>query len=151
MGWVEQIAQLYRLHALRRRHYDDATDQAGFIASDVELRELITSIDMRCQSGWADAQLAAPARKALRTMRVYWTGLVLFLEHPWLDLGRVLRTGPRPARRAMKCLEVGAPAAALVSVTGFKTALRLSLQPQSGLNTDRNPYRQARAAAGEPT
>jgi len=101
MGWVEQIAQLYRLHALRRRHYDDATDQAGFIASDVELRELITSMDMRCQSGLADAQLATPARKALRTMRVYWPGLVLFLEHPWLDLDN------NAAERALRPAVVG--------------------------------------------
>ena len=86
MGWVEQIAQLYRLHALRRQHYDNATDQAAFIDNDTQLRELIEAMDVQCQSGVGDAQLAAPARKVLRTMRTYWPGLVLFLDHPWLDL-----------------------------------------------------------------
>jgi transposase len=86
MGWVEQIAQLYRLHALRREHYNSATDQAAFIASDVQLRELIGSMAIGCQSSVTDEQLAAPARKVLRTMRAYWPGLVLFLNHPWLDL-----------------------------------------------------------------
>lgn len=86
MGWVEQIAQLYRLHALRRQHYDSATDQAAFIDNDTQLRELIEVMDVQCQSGLGDAQLGAPARKVLRSMRKYWPGLVLFLDHPWLDL-----------------------------------------------------------------
>lgn len=86
MDWVEQIAKLYRLHALRRQHYDNATDQGAFIDNDTQLRELIEAMDVQCQSGVGDAQLAAPARKVLRTMRTYWPGLVLFLDHPWLDL-----------------------------------------------------------------
>ena len=86
MDWVEQIAKLYRLHAMRRQHYDNATDQAAFIDNDTQLRELIEAMDVQCQSGVGDAQLAVPARKVLRTMRTYWPGLVLFLDHPWLDL-----------------------------------------------------------------
>lgn len=101
MGWVEQIALLYRLHALRRELYDDATDQAAFIASDVQLRELIASMDIGCHSGVADEQLAAPARKVLRTMRAYWPGLVLFLDHPWLDLDN------NAAERALRPAVVG--------------------------------------------
>lgn len=101
MGWVEKIAQLYRLHALRREHYDSAADQAAFIASDVQLRELIASMAQHCQAGVADAQLPAPARKVLRTMRTYWPGLVLFLEHPWLDLDN------NAAERALRPAVVG--------------------------------------------
>jgi transposase len=101
MGWVEQIAQLYRLHALRRELYDDATDQAAFVASDVQLRELIGSMDIGGQTGLADEQLAAPARKVLRTMRAYWPGLVLFLDHPWLDLDN------NAAERALRPAVVG--------------------------------------------
>ena len=86
MGWVEQIAQLYRLHDLRREHYDCATDQAAFIDTDTRLRELIGTMDAGSRSGVSDEQLAAPARKVLRSMRAYWPGLVLFLDHPWLDL-----------------------------------------------------------------
>ncbi len=101
MGWVEQIALLYRLHALRRELYDAAADQAAFIASDVQLRELIAAMDIRGQSGVADEQLAAPARKVLRTMRAYWPGLVLFLDHPWLDLDN------NAAERALRPAVVG--------------------------------------------
>jgi transposase len=101
MGWVEQIAQLYRLHALRREFYDAAADGAAFIASDVQLRDLIGSMDIGCQTGVADAQLAAPARKVLRTMRAYWPGLVLFLDHPWLDLDN------NAAERALRPAVIG--------------------------------------------
>jgi transposase len=101
MGWVEQIAQLYRLHALRRELCDDDADQVAFITSDVQLRELIGSMDTGCQTGLADAQLAAPARKVLRTMRAYWPGLVMFLDHPWLDLDN------NAAERALRPAVVG--------------------------------------------
>lgn len=98
MGWVEQIAQLYRLHALRRQHYDNATDQAAFSDNDAQLRKLIEVMDVQCQTGLGDEQLAAPARKVLRTMRTYWPGLVLFLDHPWLDLdNNVSERALRPA------------------------------------------------------
>jgi transposase len=72
-----------------------------FIASDVQLRELIASMDIGCHSGVADEQLAAPARKVLRTMQAYWPGLVLFLDHPWLDLDN------NAAERALRPAVVG--------------------------------------------
>lgn len=101
MGWVEQIARLYRLQALRRRHYDDATDQAAFMDSDGQLRELVATMDQRCRSAVADPQTPEPARKVLRTMRAYWPGLVVFLEHPWLDLDN------NAAERALRPAVVG--------------------------------------------
>ena len=101
MGWVEQIAQLYRLHALRRDQDDSAGGEATFIACDGQLREIIATMDQQCEAGVADAQLAAPARKVLRTMRRYWPGLVLFLEHPWLDLDN------NAAERALRPAVVG--------------------------------------------
>ncbi len=101
MVWVEQIAQLYRLHALRREHYESTTNRAAFIASDLQLRELVELMDRSCQGGLADVQLAVPARKVLRTMRAYWPGLVLFLEHPWLDLDN------NAAERALRPAVVG--------------------------------------------
>lgn len=58
-------------------------------------------MDQQCEAGVADAQLAAPARKVLRTMRRYWPGLVLFLEHPWLDLDN------NAAERALRPAVVG--------------------------------------------
>ena len=41
------------------------------------------------------------ARKVLRTLRTYWAGLVLFLEHPWLELDN------NAAERAIRPAVVG--------------------------------------------
>ena len=60
------------------------------------MRDLTATTDRQDLVGLADAQLAAPARKMTRVMRGYWPGRVLFLDRPWLDLGRVeLRRGGR--------------------------------------------------------
>lgn len=46
----------------------------------------------------ADLELAAPACKVLRVMKSYWPGLVVFVEHPWLDLDNdVAERALRPA------------------------------------------------------
>jgi len=45
--------------------------------------------------------LAAPARKVLRVMKSYWPGLVVFVEHPWLDLDN------NAAERALRPAVVG--------------------------------------------
>jgi transposase len=58
-------------------------------------------MDIGGQTGLADEQLAAPARKVLRTMRAYWPALVLFLDHPWLDLDN------NAAERALRPAVVG--------------------------------------------
>lgn len=149
MGWVEQIAQLYRLHALRRQHYDSATDQAAFIDSDTRLRELIESMDVRSQSGVVDEQLAGPARKVLRTMRTYWPGLVLFLDHPWLDLdNNASERALRPAVVARKNFYgsgsqwSGQLAAAMMSL--LNTVRLWGLNPRLWLSA----YLQACAQAG---
>lgn len=85
MRWVEQIGQLYALHASRRAHAAD-TQAAAFAQPDAQLRELLAQMSRQCEAGLHDAQLARPARKVLRTMRAYWPGLVLFLEHPHIGL-----------------------------------------------------------------
>ena len=102
-AWVEQIAQLYKLHAMRRAHRADVdgADPAVFATCDQQLRELVALMDQQCQAGISDAQLAAPARKVLRTLRAYWPGLVLFLDHPWLDLDN------NAAERAIRPAVVG--------------------------------------------
>ena len=97
----------------------------------------------------ADGQLAAPARKVLRTMRTYWPGLVLFLGHPWLDLdNNASERALRPAVVARKnfygsgSLWSGQLAATMMSLLN---TLRLwGLNPRVWLSA----YLQACAQAG---
>lgn len=150
-AWVEQIAQLYKLQALRRAHCASApgADAAVFATCDQQLRELVASMDRQCQAGMSDAQLATPARKVLRTLRAYWAGLVLFLDHPWLDLDN------NAAERAIRPAVVGRKnyygsgsqwsgqlAAAMMSL--LATAKLWHLNPRTWLSA----YLQACAQAG---
>jgi transposase len=86
--WVQLIGQLYALHRLRRQHLGVPTS-AVFIEADTQLRELVLLMEQRRDEELADPGLAGPARKVLKVMKSYWPGLIVFIEFPWLDLGRV--------------------------------------------------------------
>jgi transposase len=71
------------------------------MAADTRLREHVRLLQQRCGEELADPQLAGPARKVLKVMKSYWPGLVVFIEHPWLDLDN------NAAERALRPAVVG--------------------------------------------
>lgn len=98
--WVQHIGQLYELHRARRQQMV-APSSSVFMAADATLREHVLLLQQRCDEQLGDPQLAAPARKVLRVMKSYWPGLVVFVEHPWLDLDN------NAAERALRPAVVG--------------------------------------------
>jgi transposase len=66
-----------------------------------KLREHVAALQQRSESPLADLQLATPARKVLRMLQSYWPGLVVFVDHPWLDLDN------NSAERALRPAVVG--------------------------------------------
>lgn len=98
--WVQHIGRLYELHRLRRQQMDAST-AAAFMAADTALRDHVTVLQQQCEAQLADSALAAPARKVLKVMKSYWPGLVVFIEHPWLDLDN------NAAERALRPAVVG--------------------------------------------
>ena len=115
IGWTEQIGRLYRLHEQRRTAYehrndDDndrreagvgATSWARFAACDQELRQAVRDMQRQCAQELADVQLASAARKVLKSLEVHWSGLVVFVDHPWLDIDN------NAAERALRTAVVG--------------------------------------------
>jgi len=123
MGWVTRIARLYRLHELRRNAYgrcggtiDVETDskvgkvggqgigaahRARFMACDQRVRQAVQALQRQCDEALADAQLASPARKVLQSLKAHWSGLTVFVDHPWLDLDN------NAAERALRPAVVG--------------------------------------------
>jgi transposase len=118
MGWAGQIGRLYHLHELRRNAYgqrDDtiyidhgvdaqgisATHLAPFMACDQDVRQAVQALQRQCDEALADAQLASPARKVLQSLKAHWSGLVVFVDHPWLDLDN------NAAERALRPAVVG--------------------------------------------
>ena len=98
--WVQHIGQLYELHRVRRQQLGAPTAPA-FMAADTRLREHVRLLEQRCNEELADPQLAGPARKVLKVMKSYWPGLIVFIEHPWLDLDN------NAAERALRPAVVG--------------------------------------------
>lgn len=89
MGWVVQIGRLYALHAQRRAHAQDVASP-GFIDNDTQLRALLGQMQAQCRTQLADAQLATAAARVLRTLQQYWAGLVVFVDHPCIDLDKAM-------------------------------------------------------------
>lgn len=98
--WVQRIGQLYELHRVRRQQLGAPT-AAAFMAADTQLREHVRLLGQRCDDELTDPELAGPARKVLKVMKSYWPGLVVFVEHAWLDLDN------NAAERALRPAVVG--------------------------------------------
>ena len=80
-GWIELIAQLYRVNNRRREAwFKDA--QVEFQALDREARQLTGQMKERLERELADPALRPEARKILRSMQKHWSGLTVFVDHP---------------------------------------------------------------------
>ncbi|WP_436315755.1 IS66 family transposase [Variovorax sp. LjRoot84] len=103
MDWVDQVGLLYHLHGRRRQAYGDAgcIDTAVFIERDRDLREAVNAMQRKCDDALGNSLLATPARKVLQSLKAHWSGLVVFVEHPWLDLDN------NAAERALRAAVVG--------------------------------------------
>lgn len=79
LGWVECIAELYRLNDERLGVLDDAP---AFAAAQNKLRQAVERM-----AEWRDAELADPERigvrhKVLKSLLAHWAGLTVFVDHP---------------------------------------------------------------------
>jgi transposase len=83
MQWVEQIAQLYRLHGLRAQA---AAHGGEYAALDTQLRCAVQGMAEQRDAALADAATHREARKVLLSMKRHWAGLTVFVEQPWLAM-----------------------------------------------------------------
>jgi transposase len=97
MGWVDAIADLYRLNELRLQASADA--QAGTqpaqpqqlaleraAPAQVALEQAVQAMAARRATELADPTLAEPATKVLRSMDAHWSGLTVFVTRPWVPM-----------------------------------------------------------------
>ena len=98
MQWVEQIAELYRLHGQRAR----ATAHGEqFAALHTQLRSAVQRMAEQRDAALADAATHRAARKVLHSMSKHWAGLTVFVEQPWLAMDN------NAAERAIRPAVVG--------------------------------------------
>jgi transposase len=102
MGWVQAIADLYRLNGLRLKvpANTQANTQANPQASTPPAQpqqlalepgapaqeQAVQAMAARRATELADPTLAEPAAKVLRSMSEHWNGLTVFVTRPWVPM-----------------------------------------------------------------
>ena len=83
LAWVDAIGQLYHLNGLRLQA---AAGNAARAARQVDLEQAVQRMAQERDDALADPLLAEPAAKVLRSMVVHWSGLTVFVAHPWVPM-----------------------------------------------------------------
>jgi transposase len=96
MEWVDAIAELYQLNALRLQAPDGSAERA---AHHADLQQAVHRMADERDTALADPLLAEPAAKVLQSMTVHWTGLTVFVDHPGVPMDN--NVAERDARLAV--------------------------------------------------
>jgi transposase len=137
LAWVDRIGQLYQLNRERKAVLSDPEAFAQAQA------RLVAAIDQ--MKGQRDQELDQPnlhpaAHKALTSLKVHWSGLVVFVDHPEVDMDN------NEAERALRNEAVGrkcyygsgslwSARLAVLLFTLFQTLLKWDINPRLFLNT----------------
>ena len=79
LGWVAEIGTLYQLNDERRKVRDDT---AAFAVADGVLRAAATSLENEAKRAYQKRTSIRTRRKVLESLRQYWSGLTVFVDHP---------------------------------------------------------------------
>lgn len=82
-GWLKRINDLFRRND---RRLEAPRNSEQFLLEDRGLREALDVVSKTCESELADADLHPEARKALKSLRYHWGGLILFVDHPEIPM-----------------------------------------------------------------
>ena len=83
MTWVGAIADLYHQNGLRLQADPGS---ALYAAHHARLQQAVHDLATRRDEALADPRLADPAHKVLHSMQNHWSGLTVFVEHPWVPM-----------------------------------------------------------------
>ena len=104
-GWIERIAQIYRLNEARLEHYDPALERQtpAFDAAQDELKKAVERLFADAEAELADLPDRARKAKVLRSLLRHREGLCVFVDRPQVPMDnnlaeRALR-GPVIGRR----------------------------------------------------
>ena len=83
LAWVASIGELYRLNDLRLQAKDGSAERAERHA---QLRQAVQRMSAELDAALADPARSEPAAKVLQSMKNHWSGLTVFVEHPWVPM-----------------------------------------------------------------
>ncbi len=81
--WLDAIAELYHLNELRLQ---TELGSAQRMATQAALECAVPAMAQRRELALADLKLATPAVKVLKSMRLQWPGLTVFVTHPEIPM-----------------------------------------------------------------
>jgi len=86
LDWVEQIGTLYHINNQRRDLWDDSKSlqqqSEAFMEQHHALECSVKKMEQQRDDYLAQADLAAPRRSVLTSLKNHWKGLTVFLNHP---------------------------------------------------------------------
>jgi transposase len=95
-AWVDAIGELYHLNGLRLRAEVGSAERTVRHAA---LQQAVQRLADERDVALADPLLGGPAVKVLRSMKNHWSGLTVFVDHPWVPMDN--NTAERDARLAV--------------------------------------------------
>ena len=81
--WVDAIAQLYHLNALRLQTCENSPERA---TAQTNLALAVQSMAEHRDALLAAPALAEPCAKVLKSMKAHWSGLTVFVACPWVPM-----------------------------------------------------------------
>ena len=134
--WVDAIAQLYHLNALRLQTCENSPERA---TAQTNLALAVQSMAEHRDALLAAPALAEPCAKVLKSMKAHWSGLTVFVACPWVPMDnntaeRAMR-GPVVGRNnfyGSGALWAGTLAATMYSI--FATLKLYDINPRTWLN-----------------
>jgi transposase len=96
MLWVDAIGEVYHLNELRLRAPHGSAER---LERHADLQKALQRMTHEREVALADPLLAKPAVKVLQSMKRHWSGLTVFVEHPWVPMDN--NTAERDARLAV--------------------------------------------------
>ena len=98
LQWVDRIGNLYHLNG-RRLNASPHTPER--ISAQWVLEQAVQQMALDCSLGVANHDLVPPAAKVLQSMTAHWSGLIVFVACPWVDMDN------NAAERSMRSPVVG--------------------------------------------
>lgn len=77
---MDAIGELYRLNDLRLQAKDERAERHA------RLQQAVQRMSAALDAALADPARNKPAAKVLQSMKNHWSGLTVFVEHPWVPM-----------------------------------------------------------------
>lgn len=133
--WIERIGQLFKLN---NKRLEVLKEPDKFLAADLTLRDALDFMKQDYENELKAEDLHPIKRKALKSLREHWSGLLIFVDHPEIPMDnnlseRKLREPALGRKNYYGCSSLWSGALTASLFTIFQTALVNHIHPKKFL------------------